>query len=159
MAIIRRYHLSKDQLVHLAAVLGVRLQLLPGVDDEDSACRWRPIAKVDLNVSGIAFWHCECAAVRFAIMLGHPFGLSRAVLNYSRGPALEIFSSAAGLQRHLRRDLMFFISDQQRYVLKRRYRSKLRGPWGIASFNSPKYLSQLLHSVRRKEGDLFSRKR
>ena len=59
-----------------------------GVDDESSAYRWKPTADADQAALICCFWHPEWQEPAFLELLGHPFGLSAAVLNYNRGPEL-----------------------------------------------------------------------
>ena len=67
-----------------------RAALEAGVDDESAAYRWKPTADSRACFLIIAFYHCEFEDVRFMELFGRPFGLSSSVLNYNRGPELQV---------------------------------------------------------------------
>ena len=64
--------------------------LQAGVDDESSARRWKAAADVHACFLIVAFYHHEVNDVRFMELYGRPFGLSSSVINYNRGPELQV---------------------------------------------------------------------
>ena len=59
-----------------------------GTEDMTQAYRQVPIDPEHACVCIVAFWHEAAQDVRFTMLHGHPYGLSSAVLNFNRTPAL-----------------------------------------------------------------------
>ena len=59
-----------------------------GSEDMKSAYRQLPNVPSEAPLLVIAIWHPQFQEIRYAIMRAHPFGLSSAVLNFNRLPAL-----------------------------------------------------------------------
>ena len=77
----------------IAALLPTWLAMLIAVEDMKAAYRQCPVAPCDLCFTVVAFWDCSLQQIMFVVLLGHPFGLSSAVLNFNRTfPALARFA-------------------------------------------------------------------
>ena len=63
---------------------------LLGTEDMISAYRQHPVLPSHYCVTSVAFWHKLANAIRYIILLGMPFGMSSAVINFCRTPALHI---------------------------------------------------------------------
>ena len=100
LALARRFKVLAQKARRHAA-------LQAGVDDESAAYRWRPTADVHACFLIVGFYHHEVRGVRFLELYGHPFGLSSSVLNYNRGPELQV----AAARQLLRVPSLHFYDD------------------------------------------------
>jgi hypothetical protein len=90
LAIAKRFNAFQPLLLSKFAGAERSARLEGGTDDEEAAYRWKPVADEDEDVCISGFFHPVLRKPMYILMNGHPFGLASAVLNYNRGPALQV---------------------------------------------------------------------
>ncbi len=92
-SVARRYFKHLPALQTFANEADGHVLFVGGTDDEKSAYRWRPVSDKHAGLTVVAYWDYERRRVRYLQLIGHPFGLSAAVVSYNRGP--ELLTAAA----------------------------------------------------------------
>ena len=81
--------LADLSLYQLLGLLPAWLVFELGTEDMKNAYRQNPVHPDHYRFVTVAFWHYLEQAIMFLVLLGSPFRLSSAVLNFNRTPALQ----------------------------------------------------------------------